>query len=246
MSRARRLMRLHDGLINTRQRSIRSDWGRKFCQLMRWKMDSDIERVDSADAVIVLRSGCDLKVDDFAQDSMDDMLRAAHVFAISALDRYVHERVCKGIITAYRRRELSREQKDFSIPLKLAMDTADSLRKAAKQNKQTRPANEFRNTVQEMLHRRPFQSWRDIEYAFCLIGVKGIAGRIQESKGIASIDSYRAQLAKIVDRRHRIVHEGDLPRHQRGGQATKAAITPKYVKDAIEFIEDFVSELEKV
>lgn len=246
MDRARRLMRLHDGLINTRQRSIRNDWRRKFCRLMRWKVDTAIERVDSVDAVVVLREGSNLKVEDFAQDTMDDLLRSAHVFAVSALDRYVHERVCKGIIAAYRNGSLLKEQNDFSIPLKLAMEAADALRKAQKEGKQVRPANEFRKAVQEILHKRPFQSWRDIEYAFRLIGVSGLAGDIQANKGLSDLTSYKKQLALVVERRHRIVHEGDLPRHQRGGQAIKASITPKQVNDAINYIEDLVAELEKI
>ncbi len=246
IDRTKRLMRLHDGLINTRKRKIRSDWRGNFCRLMHWKTDSNIERVDSADAIVVLREGADLQTDDFAKDTMDDLLRSAHIFAVSAMDRYVHERVCKGIISAFRRSGLSKEQREFSIPLTLALDAAEALRKAHKDEKAVRPANEIRKAIQELLHTRPFQSWRDIDYAFRLIGITGLAGKIQASKGLSDMKAYKAELGRIVERRHRIVHEGDLPRHQRGGLAQKAPIKRSFVVDSIAFIEDFVDELEKV
>ena len=246
MNRARRLMRLHDGLINTRQRSIRNDWRQSFCRLMHWPLNTPIERVDSVDAIVVLREGAALQVGDFAQDTMDDLLRSAHVFVVSALDRYVHERVCKGIIASYKNSELLKEQQEFAIPLKLAIEAAEALRRAQREGRQVRPANEFRKAIQELLHRRPFQSWRDIEYAFKLIGISGLAGAIQQRKGLPDVKEYKAELGRIVDRRHRIVHEGDLPRHQRGGQALKAPISPKFVNDSITFIEDFVDQLEQI
>lgn len=246
MVRARRLMRLHDGLINTRQRSIRKDWRDSFCRLMHWRQGTAIERVDSADAIVVIREGAALRVDDFAQDTMDDLLRSAHVFVVSALDRYVHERVCKGIIASFRNSELLKEQQEFEIPLKLAMEAAEALRRAQREGRQVRPANEFRKAIQELLHKRPFQSWRDIDYAFRLIGINGLAGKIQQSKGLSDMKTYKAELGRIVDRRHRIVHEGDLPRHQRGGQALKEPISRKFINDSIAFIEGFVSELEKI
>lgn len=247
MGRARGLKRLHDGLINQRQRKIRSDWRQSFCKLMHWgKNRSSIERIDSPDAVVVLRDKAKLQVRDFAKDSMDDLLRAALVFTVSALDRYVHERVCKGIISAYRNTDLLKEQEEFSISLQLAMNASRKVREAQRQGKKVRPANEFRIAVQEQLHQRPFQSWKDIEYAFKLIGVSGIAGSIQSRNGFGDMDEYKRELGRIVGRRNRIVHEGDIPRHQRGGRPQKEPITPEFVDKSMAFVEDFVTELENI
>jgi len=244
--RANRLLRIHDGLINTRQRGIRADWKRGFCSLMHWKQSANIQRVDGKDAIIVLRDGASLSEDDLNQDAMDDLLRSALVYGVSALDRYVHERVCKGIIKAYREATLSKEQKDFSIPLTLALSAAESLRKAHKAGKDVRPANEIRKAIQEMLHTRPFQSWRDIDYAFRLIGVTDMAGKIQTSKGLGDLKAYKKQLNAIVERRHKIVHEGDLPRHERGGIAKKVPISRAFIVSSLTHLEDFVNEMEKI
>jgi hypothetical protein len=177
---------------------------------------------------------------------MDDLLRSAHVFSVSALDRYVHERVCKGVIAAYRKGGLSKEQKEFSIPLTLALDLAEAIRVAHKNKKKVRPANEIRKAIQEMLHSRPFQSWRDIEYAFKLIGINGLAGKIQQSKGLSDITPFKKQLGKVVERMHKIVHEGDLPRHARGGYAKKVPIERKFVSNSLDYIDELVQELERI
>jgi hypothetical protein len=99
-NRARLFLEYHDGLMNTRARGIRRDWKSKFLSLMHWPVNSAIERVDSAGAVIVLKEGGSLTPDHFTQAWLDDQLRAALIFGVSALDRYVHERVVKGIIPA--------------------------------------------------------------------------------------------------------------------------------------------------
>ena len=83
--RARNFLAYHDGLINIRSRRIRKDWKASFLKLMHWPATSAIERVDSKDAVIVLRDGASLTPDHFTQPWLDDQLRAALTFGVSAL-----------------------------------------------------------------------------------------------------------------------------------------------------------------
>ena len=103
-ARARRLLLLHDGLVNIRKRSIRSDWKKSFCGVMHWPNNLPIHRVDSKQAVIVLRSNADLSPVDFSRSALQDLLRSALALGVSALDRYVHERVVKRIVRALRRK----------------------------------------------------------------------------------------------------------------------------------------------
>lgn len=246
--RAMRFLRFHDGLINTRQRSVRGDWKLNFCRLMRWRLNSDIERVDSNDAVIVLRDGASLTPDDFMSDALDDMLRVAITYGVSALDRYVHERIVKKFVTAFRSTNLTKQQRDFQLPATLAIDIVRRVHAARTSDTSIRPANEIRNVVQEVLHRRPFQSWREIEYAFCLIGVKNLGKALREENGLdqAQLKNIQTSLNRIIERRNHIVHEGDLPRHQRGGLATVKEIRRNWVEDSLVFIEDLVGKLEAV
>jgi hypothetical protein len=154
--RANRYVKLHDGLINTRKRAIRADWKRSFCSIMQWPQASDIERVDSRDAVLILRTNSSLVPGDFTKDSLDDLLRAALTFGVSALDRYIHERIIKMFVNAYRSSALTKQQKEFVIPVKVAMDMITKIHTANKNGSNLRPANEIRKAIQELLHKRSF------------------------------------------------------------------------------------------
>lgn len=245
-SRARRFVRLHDGLINIRQRRIRQDWKTSFCQLMHWRQDSDIERVDSADAVVVLRDGSNLCPADFSSEVMADMLRSAIVYGVSALDRYIHERVVQNIITALKKSPKTKQQEDFSIPVTTAIQITESIARARRAGQAVRPANEVRKKVQDLLHQRPFQSWREIDYAFKLLGIKDLSGQLQTAMRVADISPVRNELNQIVARRNHIVHEGDIVRHQRGGQLRPREVQPIFVNQSLDFLDNFVAHLEQV
>ena len=245
-SRARRLLRFHDGLVNTRARGIRSDWKTAFCKLMHWPRQSAIDRIDSRDAMIVLRNGSGLSADDFTSDAVDDLLRSSLAVGVSALDRYVHERVVRQVVTSLRGSKLRSAPEKLSIPAILALRMTDELRRAQRAGEGVRPANQLRIALQEALHRRTFQSWREIEDAFELIGVSGLTASLKTAYGVANLDPIKEQLDTIVQRRHQIVHESDLVRHQRGGQPRVHPITKKNVHDSLDFFDQFVNHLEEM
>ena len=213
---------------------------------MHWPQVSEIERIDGVDAVIVLRDGAGLRPHDFTKDCMDDMLRAAVVYGVSALDRYVHERVVQGVVAALKRPDRTRQQEEFSIPAITAIQITEAVSRARRENRAVRPANEIRKKLQELLHQRPFQSWREIEYAFKLLGIRNLAGQLQQAMAVGDIGPTKAQLNQIVARRNSIVHEGDLVRHQRGGQLRAQEVRRVWVIQSLDFFDDFVQHLEAV
>ncbi|CAJ2863482.1 Uncharacterised protein [Burkholderia pseudomallei] len=245
-NRARLFLEYHDGLMNTRSRAIRSDWKAAFLKLMHWPTTATIQRVDSKDAVIILRSGATLTPDHFSQDWLDDQLRAALTFGVSALDRYVHERVIKGIIPALKSGSLTRQQEEFSIPVSTAIEMSELAVAASKKGEKLRPANIVRKKVQELLHKRPFQSYREIEYAFGLLGIRNLAQQLQTAYGTGDIKGIKKQIGHIAMRRNQIVHEGDLVVHERGGGIKWHKIDRKYVADSLDFLDTFVQHLETV
>ncbi len=68
---------------------------------MQWPLSHDIQRVDSTDVVLVLRDGAALAPDDLSAEALDDLLRSAITFGVSAIDRYVHERIVKAFVNAF-------------------------------------------------------------------------------------------------------------------------------------------------
>lgn len=245
-ARARRLLVLHDGLVNRRRYRIRADWARAFLQLMHWPKDAAVERIDTTDAVIILRAGATLRPADFSADTLADLLRSSLTFGVSALDRYVHERVVKGIVKALHGSPLSRAQEELSMPAVVAIRIAEAVASARYEQRAVRPANEVRKAVQNLLHRRPFQNWRDIEYAFELLGVKGLTGILQKAYGLADISPVRSQLNKIAITRNLIVHEGHLVRHERGGLVRQHELGRTYVVESLDFLDGLVAKLEAV
>lgn len=215
---------------------------------MHWPQSSDIERVDSNDAVVVLRDQASLTPEDFYSEALDDLLRAAITFGISAVDRYVHERIVKAFVTAFRATELTKNQREFQVPATLAIDIVNRVHSARRNGQAIRPANEIRKVVQEVLHKRPFQSWREIEYGFSLIGFKDLGKSLKAAHTLSSqdLEALKEQLNRIVARRNQIVHEGDLPRHQRGGQVYVQEIRRLWVQESLDFLSGFANKLEGV
>ena len=244
--RAQTFLLYHDGLMNTRARRIRADWKASFLKVMHWASTASIERVDGKDAIVVLKPTATLTPNHFSAACLEDLLRASLTFGVSALDRYVHERVVKGIISALNAGSLTRQQEELSIPAVVAVTISDEIRKAKKKGKNIRTSNIVRRKLQELLHRRPFQSWREIEYAFNLLGITNVAGQLQIAYGVADMKPIKDQLNHIAARRNTIVHEGDLLRHERGGKARMHPITRKYVTDTLAFLDGFVARLDNV
>src|SRR5690606_28605053 len=246
IGRARTFLEYHDGLMNIRSRRIRKDWKESFLRLMRWNLTTDIERVDSSDAVVILRPTATLTPNHFSADILEDHLRAALIFGVSALDRYVHERVVKGIVPALRQSSLTKQQEELSLPVTTALQIAQETVAARRNGQANRPANIVRKKVQELLHKRPFQSYRDIEYAFNLLGIKNLTGQLQAAYGAPDLKAVKSELNHIAMRRNQIVHEGDILRHARGGTVKWHPITRKYVSDSLDFLDSFVGHLEGV
>lgn len=104
----------------------------------------------------------------------------------------------------------------------------------------------MRRKVQEILHTRTFQSWRELADAFELLGVTDLAGQLQTAYRIGNIRPVQNQLNTLVRRRNIIVHEGDLVRHERGGQVRRSTISRQYVSNGLDFLNALVRHLETV
>jgi hypothetical protein len=160
----------------------------------------------------------------------------------------VHERIVKAFVTAFRATELTKNQREFHVPATLAIDIVNRVHSARRDGQAIRPANEIRKVVQKVLHKRPFQSWREIEYGFSLIGCKDLGKALRNAHSISpqDLESLKEQLNKVVARRNQIVHEGDLPRHQRGGQVYVQEIRRLWVQESLDFLIELAGRLEAV
>ena len=183
---------------------------------------------------------------DFTRQWADDLLRSSLTYAASALDRYAHERFTKGIVGALKRRDLSKHQQELTLGAAEVIKLADRICQTMKSQQTIRPANEIRNKLQEDMHGKPLQSWKEIEYAFDLIGIGDFSGRMQNALRVSDLKPVRAQLNRIIQKRNLIVHEGDLVRHQRGGRPQHNPIRKSFVVESVAFLDNLVDKMDTI
>lgn len=245
MRRVERLLHLYDLLLNQRERGIRKDWEQRFKKFMRWPVTEKIHRIDGKHSLLILRQGADVSPTEFRHDELSELLRAALVTAVSALDRYCHEMLVEKVMTVVRKSEKGwpGALKKMRVPLRVVKDVAVMGR-----NGDRRPMNLVRRALREQFHRElTLQRPNEIAEAFSMVGVgdlwRGVAGHMGK---VESGKSVKERLDGIVTRRNKIVHEGDLKVHQRGGRPRLNAIKVDQVREDVMWLRKMVEALEKV
>ena len=239
-SRAEHLLKLAKLLTNTRERKMRNDWAEDFKKFMRWKKAEQIERVDGTGAILILRESSQLKAKTFGDEFTSELLRAAHVTIVAALDRYCHELIASRFIASLN------STKNWSAELRKIELPIEEVHKAvihAKKPK-SRPLILVRASVQELLYKKTFQNSREIESGLLIIGVRRLWTGCATHMGCTA-DDITTRLNKVASRRNKIVHEGDLVRHKKGGKLRQAKITPKQVAKEIIWVGEFVDAIER-
>ncbi len=234
IKRAEYLLRLAFGLTNHRQRRIRRDWAASFKQVMHWPKSKAIERIDSKDAVIILRHVSNLSLDDFSSDALQDCLRASLVMAVSALDAYFHAKIIRYVVQHSRTKEPSKKLLNAKI---LVRDFIEG-RKKRRSNVALRAA------IERNLSYQALQQPAQIAEALCLIGVSNFWKSVAKQMGQAD-QQICTHLTKIVKRRNQIVHEGDLNQSKKARNKSRP-ITHKEVEKSIALLKGIVSAAEAI
>lgn len=219
-TRAEHLLKLAELLTNTRQRKMRNDWAKDFKKFMHWKQKEPIDRVDGTGAILILRESSGLTSKTFGDEYTSELLRAAHVTIVAALDRYCHELIASRVIASLKNtKSVSAELNKIELPIQ---DVHKAIIHARKPK--SRPLLIVRASVQEQIYQRTFQSPREIADGLSIIGVKRLWVNCATHLGCGAEDVIK-RLNKVAARRNRIVHEGDLVRHKKGGKLRQAKIT---------------------
>lgn len=235
---AEHLLKLAELLTNTRERKMRKDWAKDFKRFMHWKQKEQIDRVDGTGAMLIVRESARVTSKNFNEDYTSELLRAAHATIVAALDRYCHELIVSHVIAALGNSNHSHELRKFTIPV---VEAHKAVRHGRK--KGARPMNIVRQSIQEQLHRETFQRPDDIVRGLKIIGVDDPWQTCANTMGCTR-NEIVTRLREIADRRNKIVHEGDIVRHKRGGKIRYRRITPKQVASNITWIGQLVDAIE--
>ena len=173
-------------------------------------------------------------------DDFSDLLRAEIVYAISALDKFIHELVRIGMIEIYIGRRTSTSQYDsFQVSLR----TVSTIQSAINQNALgvvgPPPEYYFEQEVITKHSHLAFQDLDKINVALNLCSDRPHKWQnIANTVGISEAD-LKVELKNIVSRRNAIVHEADLD-IQTGNKNT---ILHNDVVTMINFIEKIGTEI---
>lgn len=234
IKRAYYLLKLAKGLTDHRKRRAHSDWSKNFKKLMRWPSTHQIERIDSKDMVLILRNGSNLKREDFSTQALDDLLRAALVMAVSAMDAYFHAKIIRHVVEHSKTKTPARRLLNERI---LVSDFIDGRRKQ-------RSNYALRAAIERNLSFQSLQQPDKVADALGLIGVSKFWSEIAKICG-QNKEIICNRLSSIVRRRNYIVHEGDLSQSNRTRNESRR-ITQKEISDDIDFILQIINAAEKV
>lgn len=198
-TRANYLLRLAVGITEHSTSYQSGAWLENFKRLMRWPKKHKIIRVVTGDAVFVLRESSTIKHEDFQRERTRDLLRAALVLSVSAMDAYYHAKIIRWLVT---------KAKGESPPpalIKSTITVGDFL--AA--SKYKKPNVVMKNALEKNLYFQTFQQPERIADGLSLLGVKKFWEKVSKEMDYDT-NELKKELNWITHRRNLIAHEGDL------------------------------------
>ena len=164
---------------------------------------------------------------------LSDLLRAALVQIVSALDHYMHEAVREGMIDAFvGKRTPTASFYVFPVPMQLVvLGTSGALTDA-----------QVGDAIREVNSVRTFQRPAKIAEAVNHVAAVRVWRRVAMRMHVRS-ELVQTRLNLIVDRRNQIAHEADLDPSNPG---TRWPITEQDVLSAVNFIGSLVEAIDAV
>lgn len=167
-----------------------------------------------------------------------DILRAAVVFAVSAMDAYLHDKILEKVTP------LVIARKGKQLPGKLVEIIKDEAthERLLEIIFEERPPAHLATLVRKHISDLTFQNAGKIEGALKVLGLDDVWYQVGTRLGVGK-EKARGFVQAYVDRRHAIVHEGDL------GKAKKirhrlAKITRPYAKKCVSDVERFIGAID--
>jgi len=166
-----------------------------------------------------------------------DILRAAVVLSVAAMDGYFHDLILDNVTPCI----VTRNGKDLPGKLIEIIKKQASHEKLIEIFHRDRSRAHVRRLVMEELSDKTFQNVGKIEEALKIIGVDDIWIDVGKELECSKAEA-KEYVQEYVERKHRIAHEGDKKKKGPGPQS----ITRPYAEEAVCKINDFVNAIDKV
>ncbi len=165
---------------------------------------------------------------------LSDILRSQIVFAVSALDCFIHDLVRMGMSEIFQKGEnYPNSFQNYGISIQVVKRILD----ASTPNERK---FYFEKEIRRLHGYRTFQSSENISQAMGFMGIKQLWKKIGNRLSIAS-DDVKRHLDLIVDRRNKIAHESDIDPAL--GIGEKYPIDPDMVGISIDFLEQLADTI---
>jgi hypothetical protein len=162
--------------------------------------------------------------------------------AVAALDTYMHRLI---VSRAYKHDKLPGGLARLDMSFEQVLAYADRAGVEARNRpNRSRPRVDVKRELRDRLLRDSFQSYDDVSRALGMAGLSGRWKLIGRKMNPAMEPSdLRARLNEVVDRRNRIVHEGDYERKERPRTGRLNQLTRPQASADIDFIAQLVDAI---
>jgi hypothetical protein len=170
----------------------------------------------------------------------DDIRRFALCQGVAALDTYLHRAVADVPLE-----KLPTKLKNLSIPFDDLVTLSEAV--VANRGKAIRPKVRARNVLERETLKITFQSSRKVEEAMQMLGVAKAFSKISDTiNPTQTAQDIKNRLDRIVNRRNKIVHEGDLQRQSRPRHIKRERVEPISIADDLAWLRSLVDAVDTV
>ena len=235
------LLKLYNALLSRSYRAAKSNWVDRVYEqnLIRWARKDGLWRSHGADLLIIGNNKCQIKQSSFQQDFLTVILRSSLMFAMSAVDKILHEAVSKNFMKLVKSEEIDRLT---SIPISQSYSIAiESRKRKGKGGKvKARPGHMLKEHVLQEIYKHSFLGNRRVEEICSMCEKKKVfslfANHINDG---STADQISKRWASLYIKRNHIVHECDMVRKEKAKRIDFNKVNTKKVIEDIGFVKKF-------
>jgi len=173
-----------------------------------------------------------------------ELLRAALVTTVSAMDAYFHDKIARNISRTIKRTAPEFPGELVSLLAEGKKSKEEVVKVFLKISIKDQPLAHVSTQVNRILSERTYQDPGKIETGLRIMGVNDFWQQVSSSLGV-SADNQKRQVLQYVKRRHGIVHSGDLGTAKKNRHRVRK-ITPEFAGECIDSIEQFIHAADNI
>ena len=175
----------------------------------------------------------------------NDLRRTAIVTSIAAIDSYMHWLVFKRVTAFDGETQIPKALSKYKVEFQDISSLADSVLEQRRLGKDSRPWVQVKNSMQKQILKDTFQSFEQVSSAFALAGIDRPWRDIADEMGISSED-IKVRLNRLVLRRNKIVHEGDIMRSSRPRKLKYNKVDHAEVISEVKWVSSLIKAIDHV